>query len=41
VSHETVAKVTEVVVEEVRGWQSRPVDEGRFLANVANHRRAC
>ena len=27
VSHETVAKVTEVVVEEVRGWQSRPVDE--------------
>jgi putative transposase len=27
VSHETVAKVTEVVVEEVRAWQSRPVDE--------------
>jgi putative transposase len=27
VSHETVAKVTDVVVEEVRGWQSRPVDE--------------
>src|SRR6476619_6566234 len=27
VSHETVARVTEVVVEEVRGWQSRPVDE--------------
>ena len=41
VSHETVAKVTDVVVEEVRAWQSRPVDEGRFLVNVANHRRAC
>jgi putative transposase len=27
VSHETVAKVTEVVVEEIRSWQSRPVDE--------------
>jgi len=27
VSHETVAKVTEVVVEEIRAWQSRPVDE--------------
>ena len=27
VSHETVAKVTDVVVEEVRSWQSRPVDE--------------
>jgi transposase-like protein len=27
VSHETVAKVTDVVVEEVRAWQSRPVDE--------------
>jgi putative transposase len=26
-SHETVAKVTDVVVEEVRSWQSRPVDE--------------
>ena len=41
VSHETVAKVTDVVVEEVRAWQSRPVDEGRFLVNVANHRRVC
>lgn len=27
VSHETIAKVTEVVVEEIRAWQSRPVDE--------------
>ena len=41
VSHETVAKVTDVVVEEVHAWQSRPVDEGRFLVNVANHRRVC
>src|SRR4029078_7265084 len=27
VSHETVSKVTDVVVEEVRAWQNRPVDE--------------
>lgn len=27
VSHETVAKVTDVVVEEIRSWQARPVDE--------------
>ena len=27
VSHETVAKVTEVVMDEIRAWQSRPVDE--------------
>jgi putative transposase len=27
VSHETVAKVTDVVVDEVRAWQARPVDE--------------
>jgi len=36
VSHETVAKVTEVVVEEVRSWQARPVDEGRIPLIVAN-----
>jgi putative transposase len=27
VSYETVSKVTDVIVEEVRSWQSRPVDE--------------
>lgn len=27
VSHETVAKVTDVVVEEVKSWQNRPVEE--------------
>lgn len=27
VSHETVANVTDVVVDEIRAWQSRPVDE--------------
>jgi hypothetical protein len=27
VSHETVSKVTEMVVDEVRAWQARPVDE--------------
>jgi Transposase, Mutator family len=73
VSHETVAKVTDVVADASnderaaalapwleyyntrrrhsalrglpptsrRAWQARPVDEGRFLANVANHRRIC
>jgi Transposase, Mutator family len=40
VSHETVAKVTDVVVEEVRNWQSRPVDEGQFLLVVANPSRS-
>jgi putative transposase len=27
ISHDTVAKTTDVVVDEVRAWQSRPVDE--------------
>ena len=27
VSHETISKVTEVVADEVRAWQARPVDE--------------
>ena len=27
VSHETVSKVTDVVVEEIKAWQSRPVEE--------------
>jgi Transposase, Mutator family/TrwC relaxase len=39
-SHETISNITDAVLEEVRSWQSRPVDEGRFLAVVANHRRA-
>ena len=41
ISHETVANITDSVTELVKTWRSRPLDEGRFLANVANHRRAC
>jgi len=35
ISQETVAKLTEVVIEEVRAWQSQPVDEGRFLRSCS------
>ena len=41
VSRETVSKITDQVLEEMTAWMNRPLDEGRFLANVANHRRAC
>jgi putative transposase len=34
VSYETVSKVTDVIVEEVRGWQSRPVDEVHLIMFV-------
>jgi len=41
ISHETVANITDSVNELVKAWRSRPLDEGRVLANVANHRRVC
>jgi putative transposase len=41
VSKETVSKITDKVVEEMNEWSNRPLDPGRFLAVVANHRRAC
>ena len=41
VSRETVCKITDSVLEEMTAWMNRPLDEGRFLAIVANHRRAC
>ena len=41
VSKDTVSVITDQVIEEMTAWMSRPLDEGRFLANVANHRRAC
>jgi hypothetical protein len=34
-------KITDQVLEEMTAWMNRPLDEGRFLVNVANHRRAC
>jgi transposase-like protein len=36
VSRELISNVTEVVVDEIKAWQSRPLDEGQFLAIVAN-----
>jgi transposase-like protein len=41
VSRETVSKITDSVLEEMTAWMNRPLDEGRVLANVANHRRVC
>jgi putative transposase len=41
VSRETVSKITDQVLEEMTAWMNRPLDEGRFLAMVANHRPAC
>jgi putative transposase len=40
VSMQTITAITDRVMEGMAGWQSRPLDPGRFLANVANHRRA-
>ena len=37
VSKDTVSVITDQVIEEMTAWMSRPLDEGRFLANVANH----
>jgi transposase-like protein len=41
VSRETISKITDSVLEEMTGWMNRPLDEGQFLANVANHCRIC
>ena len=41
VSRETVSKITDQVLEEMSAWMNRPLDEGRILGNVANHRGAC
>ena len=37
-SKETISKITDEVLEEVREWQQRTLDPGRFLVNVANPR---
>ena len=36
VSRDLVSRVTDKVAEELAAWQSRPLDAGRFLVNVAN-----
>ena len=36
-SHATISNITDAVLEEVKAWQARPLEVGRFLANVANH----
>ena len=41
VSPDLISRVTDAVLEELTEWQARPLDRGRFLANVANQRRAC
>src|SRR6478609_4298058 len=41
VSRDLVSRVTDAVIEDMQQWQSRPLDAWRFLAIVANQRRAC
>jgi putative transposase len=36
VSPDLISRVTDAVVEELAEWQSRPLDSGQSLANVAN-----
>src|SRR5215213_5246753 len=35
-SHDTISKITDSVLEEVKAWQSRPLEERRIPAVVAN-----
>jgi putative transposase len=37
-SHETISKITDQVLEEMTAWMNRPLDEGRVLVNVARGR---
>jgi transposase-like protein len=36
VSRETISRITDKVLEEMQDWSVRPLDEGQFLAVVAN-----
>jgi hypothetical protein len=36
VSKETISRITDKVIEEMNDWAVRPLDEGQFLAIVAN-----
>ncbi|WP_327374478.1 transposase [Thermomonospora echinospora] len=35
-SAETVSRITDQVLEEVKAWQARPLEAGRFLLMIAN-----
>ena len=39
-SHDTISKITDAVLEEVKAWQNRPLEERRFPVIVVNHRLA-
>ncbi|WP_243704569.1 transposase [Micromonospora sp. KC723] len=39
VSRELISRVTDNVVDEMEAWRQRPLDRGRFPANVANPER--
>ena len=36
VSRDLVSRITDAVVEQMQSWQSRPLDSGQFLVDVAN-----
>jgi hypothetical protein len=36
VPEQTITTITDRVMDGMAGWQSRPLDPGRFLAMVAN-----
>jgi transposase-like protein len=36
VSKDTISRITDLVLAEMTEWCARPLDRGRFLANVAN-----
>lgn len=40
VSPDLISRVTDAVVDELGEWQSRPLDSGQSLANVANEQLA-
>lgn len=39
VSRDLVSRVTDAVVEQMQQWQSRPLDSGQALVNVADEQR--
>jgi len=39
ISPELVSKITDSILPELRAWQSRPLDNRRFLVVVANYDR--
>lgn len=39
VGRDLISRVTDAVMEDARAWQSRPLEDGRFLGIVANSDR--